>query len=76
MSPQARHLLPLHERLMIEPFKWTRYYDDTASSESGDNLLRLVPQADSIQRFVGLIYLGQVPSRLRRNAVMFPLMAD
>jgi hypothetical protein len=43
---------------------------------AGIIFVRLVPQADSIQRFVGLIYLGQVPSRLRRNAVMFPLMAD
>jgi|KBSMisStaDraftv2_1062788.scaffolds.fasta_scaffold61854_5 hypothetical protein len=27
--------------------------------------VRLVPQADSILRFVGLIHLGEVPSRLQ-----------
>jgi len=36
MSPQAPHLVPLHERFMIAPFKWTRCLQCKCALERGD----------------------------------------
>src|SRR5262249_29691132 len=36
--PQAPHLVPLHERLMIAPFKWTRWLQCKRVLEGGDKI--------------------------------------
>src|SRR4029078_3585032 len=76
MSPQAPHLVPLHECLMIAPFKMSRCYDDTASSESEDNLRP--PSATSRQhtevRRLDSSWGGAFSAS--GGVVMFPLMAD